>query len=405
MDTNGYSRQEVIGRGSFGNVYRGVERATGRVVAIKVVDMDNAEDELEDIVIEINMLKQLRNKYITQCYGTSVVDTELWIIMEYCGGGSCADLIQDGVGIDERDIGIIMRQSLRGLEYIHNEKKIHRDIKAANILINDQGVIKLGDFGVSSQLTYTMTKKDTFVGTPFWMAPEVIIKGDGYNCKVDIWSLGITAIELAQGEPPYIDLHPVKAVMEIAKNLPPRVPNKHSSEFRQFVQSCLVKDPNSRSNSTQLLRGNKFINNNASMSSGSSLLQLLRAKKTRPATPAEDESPNNSSSIADVSMNDWDFSTALDQQSCRKSLKKMTADRHHQNKRDNQNKQHQTNNEMFEQILTQAFEKVQQRAKQSKTKKLTLELQNKFIHCENQTPGLSGAFIEELWVILSKLKE
>jgi serine/threonine-protein kinase 24/25/MST4 len=397
MSSSGdYVRQEVIGRGSFGNVYKGVERGSGRVVAIKVVDMDSAEDELEDIVVEINMLKQMRNAHITQCYGTLVQGTELWIVMEYCGGGSCADLIRDGRGIAEGYISVIMRQCLKGLQYIHGERKIHRDIKAANILINDHGGVKLGDFGVSSQLTLTMTRKDTFVGTPFWMAPEVIVRGHGYNCKVDIWSLGITAIELAQGEPPYIDLHPVKAVMEIAKNPPPKLPKSHySNEFRQFVQLCLIKEPSHRPTSTTLLNSCRFVREAAQ--DNYTLLQLVLERKSRVKKPLE-EMPPAVANTQDVSMNDWDFNdeNVDNDTQHRQSLKKLTHKR---------NNNPTNNNNIFEQILNQAFDKVYQRAKQTKTKKLTRELQNKFIACEHQIPGLGGAFIEELWVILSKLKE
>lgn len=230
------------GSGSFGAVYRGYEKTTGNPVAIKVIDLESAEDEVEEIMLEIAILSQLNSAHVTRYYGSYLKETKLWIVMEFCEGGSCADLLRHGL-VGEDYIAIIMREILQGLEYLHREHKLHRDIKAANVLLTANGSVKLADFGVSGQLTATIDKKNTFVGTPFWMAPEVI-KQNGYDQKADIWSLGITALELANGHPPYADIHPMKVLFLIPKNEPPRLEGAtFSAAFTDFVAQCLRKNP------------------------------------------------------------------------------------------------------------------------------------------------------------------
>ncbi|XP_044519731.1 serine/threonine-protein kinase 4 [Gracilinanus agilis] len=201
-------------------------------------------------------MQQCDSPHVVKYYGSYFKNTDLWIVMEYCGAGSVSDIIRlRNKTLTEDEIATILQSTLKGLEYLHFMRKIHRDIKAGNILLNTEGHAKLADFGVAGQLTDTMAKRNTVIGTPFWMAPEVI-QEIGYNCVADIWSLGITAIEMAEGKPPYADIHPMRAIFMIPTNPPPtfRKPELWSDSFADFVKQCLVKSPEHRATATQLLQ-------------------------------------------------------------------------------------------------------------------------------------------------------
>ncbi|XP_030383452.1 serine/threonine-protein kinase hippo [Scaptodrosophila lebanonensis] len=248
-----------LGEGSYGSVYKALHKESSSIVAIKLVPV---ESDLHEIIKEISIMQQCDSPYVVRYYGSYFKQYDLWICMEYCGAGSVSDIMRlRKKTLTEDEIATIMSDTLRGLVYLHLRRKIHRDIKAANILLNTEGYAKLADFGVAGQLTDTMAKRNTVIGTPFWMAPEVI-EEIGYDCVADVWSLGITALEMAEGKPPYGDIHPMRAIFMIPQKPPPsfREPDRWSAEFIDFVSKCLVKDPDERATATDLLE-HEFIRN------------------------------------------------------------------------------------------------------------------------------------------------
>jgi len=248
-----------LGEGSYGSVFKALDKKDGMIVAIKVLEVEN--DDIAELQKEINILKDCHSPFIVAYKGAFEKDNNIWIVMEYCGAGSVCDLMAIcEKTLNEEQIATVMRMALHGLEYLHEHKKIHRDIKSGNILLNHEGDCKLADFGVSAELTTTMAKRKTVIGTPYWMAPEVL-QSTEYNGKADIWSLAITAIELAVGEPPHSNVHPMRAIFMIPTSEPPTLPDpsKWSKDFNDFLKICLVKDPEKRPTATWLIHNHPFI--------------------------------------------------------------------------------------------------------------------------------------------------
>uniref|UniRef100_A0A668ANV6 non-specific serine/threonine protein kinase n=1 Tax=Myripristis murdjan TaxID=586833 RepID=A0A668ANV6_9TELE len=250
----------------YGQVYKGRHVKTGQLAAIKVMDVTG--DEEEEIKAEINMLKKYsHHRNIATYYGAFIkknppgIDDQLWLVMEFCGAGSVTDLIKNtkGNSLKEEWTAYICREILRGLTHLHQHKVIHRDIKGQNVLLTENAEVKLVDFGVSAQLDRTVGRRNTFIGTPYWMAPEVIACDENpdatYDFKSDLWSLGITAIEMAEGAPPLCDMHPMRALFLIPRNPAPRLKSKKwSKKFQSFIESCLVKSHSQRPSTEQLLK-------------------------------------------------------------------------------------------------------------------------------------------------------
>lgn len=334
-----YQLIECVGRGNFGDVYRGFNVETEKMVAVKAINVDKSDDEIPVLLQEIKLLRSLKHENITNWHDTFLIDVTMFIVMEFCGEGSCTDLLRvNRTGLSDKASSFIMKGVLNGLKYLHSLDIIHRDIKAANILLTSEGKVKLADFGVSGEKILGEGRR-TFVGTPYWMAPEIVTeaaqlisdrlhfkrrleesginlyksplmkfwkqkekylakrenerqvqqllqksaeheegrqitssspsveeprrrlqklrKEDGnieYDEKVDIWSLGITFIELVTGKVPNSEREPMRALLYIPKQEPPKLPNSCSVEFKEFCLACLCKDPLMRPSAEELLQ-------------------------------------------------------------------------------------------------------------------------------------------------------
>ncbi|XP_029375376.1 serine/threonine-protein kinase 10 [Echeneis naucrates] len=261
-DINPNDLWEIIGElgdGAFGKVYKARNKETEVLAAAKVIET-KCEEELEDYMVEIDILAKCDHRYIVKLLDAFYHDNKLWIMIEFCPGGAVdATMLELDRGLTEPQIKVVCRQMLEALDYLHSMKIIHRDLKAGNILLMLDGDIKLADFGVSAKNNKTLQRRDSFIGTPYWMAPEVVMcetmKDAPYDYKADIWSLGITLIELAQIEPPHHELNPMRVLLKIAKSEPPTLERPHtwSKEFNDFLKKSLDKNPETRPSAAQLM--------------------------------------------------------------------------------------------------------------------------------------------------------
>jgi serine/threonine protein kinase len=253
-----YTNIVKIGEGAAGEVFSATQKESGKVVAIKQMNLAAQQKNMKLLLTEIDIMKNSNHKNIVHYFDSYTVDDKLlWVVMEFMAGGCLTDILEqfDTIQMTEPMIAHLCKETLDGLEYIHSLHRIHRDIKSDNILLGAKGEVKLADFGYAAQLTQQKSKRNTIVGTPYWMAPE-LIRGQEYDYKVDIWSLGIMAMEMAEGEPPYMDFPPLRALFLITtKGIPPlKEAEKWSQEFQDFVAKCLEKESEKRPNATELLK-------------------------------------------------------------------------------------------------------------------------------------------------------
>ncbi|SCU96414.1 LADA_0H00804g1_1 [Lachancea dasiensis] len=463
-----YEIKECVGKGSFGDVYRAIYKETGEVVAIKIINLEETQDDIDILAQEIYFLSELKASFVTSYYKTFVEDVSMWIVMEFCGGGSCADLLKHlpEHKFPEHKVAYIVREVLCGLEYLHSQKKIHRDIKAANILVTDDGEVKLGDFGVSGQIMATL-KRNTFVGTPYWMAPEIIARRDnGYNEKADIWSLGITAIELLTGQPPYAKHDPIKVLMNIPLRKPPKLQGRFSSTARDFIGLCLTKDPDSRPTASELM-GHKFLNRTTWRGAGSlkrevELVKILKKQSNYFKEPRYAVKDKVYATGLRPHLQTWNFeqtlyknpkplklqgilelkhpemnSAALEQLSPKTEKSPISAMgssgeastpitnatspsmRHYHNGKDfdismgvhegkaaKKYAQQASGKGLnyFRHIILYSFERIYERARSEDTKLVVNRLRDLYEEAEKSQPGLSEAFVEEVYIRMEEIK-
>ncbi|KAJ4955011.1 hypothetical protein NE237_011794 [Protea cynaroides] len=268
-NSNDYQLIEEVGHGASAIVYRAIYIPSKELVAVKCLDLERCNSNLEDIRKEAQTMSLIDHPNVIKAYCSFVVERNLWVVMPFMAEGSCLHLMQVAYpdGFEESAIVSILKETLKALEYLHRHGHIHRDVKAGNILLDSNGVVKLGDFGVSACMFDKgdrQRSRNTFVGTPCWMAPEILQPGSGYDFKADIWSFGITALELAHGHAPFSKYPPMKVLLMTIQNAPPGLDydrdKRFSKSFKEMVSMCLVKDQTKRPTAEKLLKHSFFKN-------------------------------------------------------------------------------------------------------------------------------------------------
>ncbi|CAK5024683.1 unnamed protein product [Meloidogyne enterolobii] len=289
-----YELLQRVGTGSYGEVYKARDLKTGLFAAVKIVKLEHG-DNFASIQQEVLMLRDCVHPNIIAYNGSYLRRDRLWIVMEYCGGGSLQDIYQMTGPLTELQIAFVCRETLKGLKYLHQRGKVHRDVKGANILLTHTGDIKLADFGIAAQITATLGKRLSFIGTPYWMAPEVadVENRGGYGSEVDVWAVGITGIELAELKPPYFELPPIQVLHLMTKSnyKVPKLKDKKkwSPTFAQFIKACLTKNPKKRPSPGKLLTTNPFVSGALS----SRLIRELLDRVNHPDRIDRDEQQQN----------------------------------------------------------------------------------------------------------------
>jgi len=394
MSAEPYELVACIGSGNFGDVYKALGPGK-QVFAIKVINLDESKEDLKVLIQEIQFLSKMNNRYITKYFESFVEGTSMFIVMEYCGGGSCGDLLKYCKQLLEELTGLIIKDVLQGLVYLHQEQKVHRDIKLANILLTEDGEVKLADFGVSGEITLTHFKRKTFVGTPFWMAPEVIARGKvgnkGYDFKADIWSLGITTIELVTGSPPLSQYDPMKILFEIPKNRPPVLTGKeYGDNIKDFVKYCLIKDPSKRPTARRLLHHQFITDMKYNGAARMKLVKLITTKNLKTQNGQLSKIPRHKITSDTFKREiEWDFNTFKTvhsgvTQNCSSGSDVPKAT------------QELTNSEM----LFYCLQLVYNRGLTEETRSNVQSLINILLEYESRQPGLCEAIVEEMEQLL-----
>ncbi|KAH8384592.1 hypothetical protein KR093_001798 [Drosophila rubida] len=308
MDTDPAEVWEMVGElgdGAFGKVYKAQHKEHKRFAAAKMCTLED-EENLSDHMVEIDILSEIKHPNIVELYEAFSLEDKLWMLIEYCDGGALDSIMVElEKPLTEPQIAYVCKHMTEGLTFLHKNKVIHRDLKAGNVLLTMEGGVKLADFGVSAKNKHTMQKHDTFIGTPYWMAPELVLcetfRDNPYDHKVDIWSLGITLIELAQMEPPNSEMSPMRVLLKIQKSEPPKLeqPSRWSKEFNDFLKKSLVKDPQQRP-TTDVLLQHGFISGNLDAKPIKDLLLEYKAEVVEEVVDDEAEEPRNSALQLDL---------------------------------------------------------------------------------------------------------